>query len=177
MESVSTFYIFFVVKEFLLVNKHLVNITYRYLKKTDCVVIVSEIYSRIFRRIDSIFRAGACAKGFLTTWLTYTGVCCATHVKPLRGKRRIAPRGDSTRNAKLCDGCGIGMIRVGKEEEGECAKIWCKKCWGLSVFSLEDHAKELDNKCVEWRTEQFQRMLWVRWTEDKTSWTREIWTE
>ena len=55
----------------------------------------------------------------------------------------------STRNVKLCEGCGIRMVRVGKREEEECVKIWCQKCWGLSVSILEDCVKELENKSGE----------------------------
>ena len=58
----------------------------------------------------------------------------------------MAPK---TRNAKSCEGCGIGMVRVGKGEEEECASIWCQKCWGLSVASLEDRVKELENTSGE----------------------------
>ena len=41
------------------------------------------------------------------------------------------------------------MLRVGEAEEEECVKIWCQKCLGLSVSSLEDRVKELENKNVE----------------------------
>ena len=40
-------------------------------------VILSGIYNRIFTRIDSLFRAGACALCFLNFWLTYTNGCRA----------------------------------------------------------------------------------------------------
>ena len=59
-------------------------------------VILSGIYSRIFTRIDSLFRAGACTLWFLTFWLAYTDGCCAnTMLRPLRGMWRF----DSTRLA------------------------------------------------------------------------------
>ena len=58
----------------------------------------------------------------------------------------MAPR---TRKGKICEVCGTGMLRVGEGEEEECVNIWCQKCWGLSVSSLEDHVQELENKSVE----------------------------
>ena len=58
----------------------------------------------------------------------------------------MAPR---TRNGKTCEGCGTGMLRLGEGEEEECVKIWCQKCWGLSVASLEDRVQELENKSGE----------------------------
>ena len=43
-----------------------------------------------------------------------------------------------------------GMLRVGKGKEEKCVKIWCQKCWELSVSSLEDRVKELDVTNLEY---------------------------
>ena len=40
-------------------------------------IIMFGIYFRIFTRIDSLFRAGACTLCFLTFWLIYTDGCRA----------------------------------------------------------------------------------------------------
>ena len=61
-------------------------------KKKNSGVILSGIYSRMFTRIDSKFRAGACKylMFILIFWLTYTNVCRANAMlKQLRGMRRF----------------------------------------------------------------------------------------
>ena len=44
------------------------NLLYFFLKKTNSGAIVSEIYSRIFTRMDSLFRARACTLFFYAIW-------------------------------------------------------------------------------------------------------------
>ena len=53
----------------------------------------------------------------------------------------------STRNSKVCDSCGVLIVRVGKgeEENSGVGLVRCQKCWGLVELSLEDRIKELTN--------------------------------
>ena len=70
--------------------KNTQKIIYRffYKQKIHSGVIFSEIYSRIFTRIDSLFKAGACTFRFLSFWLTYTNDCRANAIlRPLLGAR------------------------------------------------------------------------------------------
>ena len=58
----------------------------------------SGIYPKIFTRIDSLFQAGEGTLGFLTKHLHVRGfVARYAMLRPVRGKRCPAPRGDSTR--------------------------------------------------------------------------------
>ena len=60
-------------------------------------IILSGIYSGIFTKIDSLFRAGTCTLCFLTFWFTYTNGCCANAmIKLLREIRHLK------NHVKLC---------------------------------------------------------------------------
>ena len=65
----------------------------------------SGIYPKIFTRIDSLFKAGEGTLGF---WRKFDEPPTCTMIdkryallKPLRGKRRTAPRGVSTRDLRI----------------------------------------------------------------------------
>ena len=54
----------------------------------------------------------------------------------------------STRNSKICDQCGVLIVRVGKGEEESSSNLdlKCQKCWSLKVLSLEDRVRELESR-------------------------------
>ena len=63
---------------------------------------MSGIYPRIFTKIDSLFKAGEETLGFLTKTPSCTRICERyAMLRPVRGKRRTASRGDSTRELKI----------------------------------------------------------------------------
>ena len=57
----------------------------------------------------------------------------------------------NTRNSKICDQCGVIIVRVGKGEEESSSnlELKCQKCWNLKVLSLEDRVKELESRSQE----------------------------